>query len=435
MTRRLLALICLLMVSACGGGDGGGTSAPGSGNTGNAGGGSTAPALTNYAPVVVDAGPPALSEGADGYTATNIPYVTVTICAPGTTNCQTIDHVILDTGSVGLRLEAGVLNPALLGALPGEASAAGNPVGECYAYIDGYAFGSVRQADFQIGGEQVAAMPLQVVGDTGTFASVPGSCSSGGGVALDSVQTLGGNGIIGIGTSPTDCGSYCTTAAGSGAATYYDCPASGCSAIIARQSSTSAPFQQLPNPVAAFATDNNGTILSLPSISSAGVISASGMLYFGIGTQTNNGLGTATVITTNSAGDFTTIYNNNNLNQSYIDSGSNLYYFVDPSIPLCRDGGYQGDYCPTSPDTITTTMKGANGATTAYNFILYNVETEPASSSNAIPGIGANSSDVGFASGFTRSFDFGLPFFYGKKVYTAISGRSAGGIVGPYYAF
>ena len=41
--------------------------------------------------------------------AVNILYVNVTICAPGsTTNCQTIDHVQVDTGSQGLRILSSV---------------------------------------------------------------------------------------------------------------------------------------------------------------------------------------------------------------------------------------------------------------------------------------------------------------------------------------
>jgi hypothetical protein len=44
-------------------------------------------------------------------------FTTVTICAPGsTTNCQTIDHVQVDTGSVGLRIISSVLASGL--ALP-----------------------------------------------------------------------------------------------------------------------------------------------------------------------------------------------------------------------------------------------------------------------------------------------------------------------------
>ena len=34
----------------------------------------------------------------------NEPCVSVTVCVPGTSTCQTIDHLLLDTGSTGLRI-------------------------------------------------------------------------------------------------------------------------------------------------------------------------------------------------------------------------------------------------------------------------------------------------------------------------------------------
>jgi hypothetical protein len=74
------------------------------------GSGSVSSGGANQIPVVVDAGPTRSSF--------NRPYVSVTLCAPGTTNCQTIDHLLVDTGSSGIRVLASVLSPALLAALP-----------------------------------------------------------------------------------------------------------------------------------------------------------------------------------------------------------------------------------------------------------------------------------------------------------------------------
>ena len=287
----------------------------------------TTPAANTVA-ITVDAGPASLDTGPNAYISDNLPFVSVTICAPGsTTNCQTIDHVIVDTGSIGLRIFSSVLNSTLLSALPAQTDANANPVGECYGYVDGYVFGSVNSADLQIGGEAVANMPLQLIGETGAYANVPSSCSSGGGPDLDTVQAFGANGVIGIGVTTTDCGATCTVAGGSGAAIYYDCPSTGCGSTITRAAATTAPFQQLPNPVAAMSVDNNGTILSLPAVASSGQTSASGTLIFGIGTQTNNALGAATVLTTtgssdaNGAGLVTVSYNGQSLPESFLDSG------------------------------------------------------------------------------------------------------------------
>jgi hypothetical protein len=40
-----------------------------------------------------------------------------------------------------------------------------------------------------------------------------------------------------------------------------------------------------------------------------------------------------------------------------------------------------------------------------------------------------------FSQPIANSFDFGLPFFFGRNVYTAIQGRRAGTATGPYFAY
>ena len=440
MIRALVAVCALLLLSACGGGGGGAPT-----NSISTGGGApptpppTPPPTTlgNTATLTVDAGPSGLS-GPNGYIQDNVAYVSITLCAPGTTTCQTIDHVQVDTGSVGLRILAPVLSPALLAALPIENDASGNSLGECYGYVDGYAFGSVRQADFQVGGEKVAGMPFLVIGDTGAFATVPSSCSSGGGANLDTVVALGANGIIGIGVTTTDCGAICA-AGGSAAATYYDCPPSGCASIVAEAASASAPFQQVPNPVAAMSVDNNGTIVSLPAATGAAV-SLTGTLYFGIGTQTNNALGSAAVLLTSTsasptgAGLITAVYKGQTLNESTLDSGTNLYLFMDSAIATCS-GQNAGYYCPTSPLSLSATLQGTNASTAAVALTLDNADSLLATSDAVLPNLGGNPALFSGLNAYPQSFDFGLPFFYGRNVYTAIEGRNAGGTPGPYFAF
>jgi hypothetical protein len=399
------------------------------------------PALSNFASLVVDGGPAGLQTGSQGYLQSNFAYVSVTLCVHATTTCQTIDHVQVDTGSVGLRILASSLNSALLSGLPNETDANGDPVGECYGYIDGYAFGSVRTADTQIGGETVASMPLQVIGDTGAFGTVPSNCSTGGGTNLDTLYNLGANGIIGIGTTGTDCGTSCTVAGGYAAAIYYDCPSSGCSSVIARAASTTAPFQQLPNPVAAMSVDNNGSFITFPSVAAGGATTLSGTLYFGIGTETNNALGSATELTTtlstdaDGSGLITAVFNGQSLPDSFIDSGSSIYFFEDASVPQCAETTYAGYYCPASPVGLTPTLQGQNGASASAAFTLYNAETLLSTNNSALPGIGGSPKGLGIANPYPTSFDFGLPFFYGRSIYTAIEGKTVGTTAGPFYAF
>lgn len=388
----------------------------------------------------MDAGPAALSTGTNGYAAFNEPYVTITLCAPGsTTNCQTIDHVILDTGSVGLRVLQPVISPSLLAAMPTETDSSGNAVGECYQYVNSYAFGSVRKADFTIAGETVAGMPLQVVADTGTFSTVPSSCSSGGGSATATVQDLSANAIIGVGTTPTDCGGICTVNGGQSAAIYYDCPNTGCATIIGLPSTASAPFGQLPNPVAAFPSDNNGTVITLPSVREAGTATLTGTVTFGIDTQPDNTLGSANVLplTTSTSrfgpGNLTATYNGKTLTQSFLDTGSNEYYFIDSALTACT-GSYKAFYCPPAPASLSPLLTATNANTASGAFILYNPNGVFGTSTVA-PGLGVNPTLVTPPLPFSNSFDFGVPFFFGKTVYTAIEGTSAGSVPGPFVAW
>jgi hypothetical protein len=439
--KRLCAIGAMglaLVLTACGGGGGGGGSTASTGSTTP----TPAPALTNFATLTVDGGPTALTTDPNGYLDDNIAFVSVTICAPGsTTNCQTIDHVQVDTGSTGLRILASVITPSLLSALPTETDASSNPVGECFGYVDGYTFGSVRQADFQVGGESVANMPFQAIGDTGAFSTVPSTCSSGGGTNVSTLLGLGANGIIGLGVMATDCDTACTVTGGYGAAIYYDCPSSGCSSIVTRAAATTAPFQQLPNPVAAMSVDNNGTIISLPASPTAGEATMTGTIYFGIGTETNNGLGSATVLTTtsslspNGAGLITVDFNNATLNESFLDSGSNLYVFADSALPDCTQTNYTDYYCPTSPVTLATTLVGTNGASVAASIVINNAYSFFDSNNTVVPGIGGSPASFNQMAVYPQSFDLGLPFFYGRNVYTAIENKTAGSAVGPYFAY
>lgn len=164
-----------------------------------------------------------------------------------------------------------------------------------------------------------------------------------------------------------------------------------------------------------------------------------GTLYFGIGTQTNNGLGSAVVLTTSSStspngvGLLTAIYNGQALDQSYFDSGTNLYLFTDGAIAACTGLSFAGYYCPPTPIQLSPTLKGLNGATATASFTLNNARTLFSTSFTVLPGIGA--SPTLLANPYPNSFAFGLPFFYGRQVFTALEGRAAGSGTGPFVAF
>ena len=401
--RVVVALLVsfALVLSACGGGGGGGAAPP---------------AQADVAPApVVNTNTLAISAGVTNSNI-NLLLTSVTVCAPDTANCVTIDRVLVDTGSTGLRILSSALPSSI--ALTTQTGVSGNPVGECLRFASGYTWGPVRVADIKMGAEQVNSIPVQIINDP-AFAAVPLSCSSSG-PALNVSQTLGANGILGIGVFRYDCGNACVSNAIAG--TYYTCTATAC------QSATQALARQVQNPVANFARNNNGVVVQLPAIPDIGIARVDGSLIFGIGTQTNNGLGNATVIGLNAAGNFITQYSNRSFTRSFLDTGSNGVFFRDTSIALCTLAS--GFYCPPTTLNLTATATGATAGVNTINFSVANLETLARNN----PTFTTFNNAAG-TTGSTTQFDWGLPFFFGRNVFIAIEGAATPGGVGPYYAF
>src|SRR5580704_1579006 len=239
----------------------------------------------NVAPITVNTGPAA----GDGFSTVNAAFVSVEVCVPGTSNCKTIDDVLVDTGSSGLR----ILSSAFSLPLPPQNAGDGNPVYECFPFVSGYTWGPVQTADVEIASEKASSVPIQVLSDT-DFAA-PTACQATG-ASSDTLSSLGANGIIGVGLFVQDCGSYCEqvqTAAGN-LNLYYECSSTSTCQPIGQSLA-----QQVPNPVSLFATDNNGVIIELPTVPAGGSSTVTGALVFGIGTESNNALGSATTYAVN----------------------------------------------------------------------------------------------------------------------------------------
>ncbi len=400
---RALQIGCTMLITVATLSCGGGNTVSGS----SSGGGPVTPAA-NVASVVVDAGPPGLTGP-----AINTLYTTVKVCVPGTTTCQSIDHIQVDTGSYGLRL----LGEVVTLSLPINTSSSGASLLECTVFVDGYSWGPVSRVDLQVSGETAHSIPVQLIGDSRS-PPVPADCSSAGPTAEDTVKQFGANGILGIGPLVQDCGTACVNAAQ--AATYYSCTQASCLA-------TTVPLtSQVQNPVTLFATDNNGTIIELPSVAAGGAASVTGSLIFGIDTQSNNQSGSQTVLTLNQGVFLTTIFNGQSLGSSFLDSGSNGTFFTDSGIALCPSPN-SSFYCPASPQTLSATLQGLNGTSATESFSVTSL-AGIASTVTALPGLAGTNPTA-------SSFDWGLPFFYNRRVATAIIGYTTSAGTGPYVAF
>jgi len=286
----------------------------------------------NAAAITVDGGP------VGGYV--NGAFVNVQVCQPGTSTCQTIDHVLVDTGSSGLRLLASQVTTITLPVL---SDSSGNTLNNCVNFLDGSVlWGNVAQADIKMAGEVASATSIQLIANPapGTY-SIPVGCT---GMNEDSQQTLGTNGILGVGPEAFDCGASCDNTS-TPPPVYYLC-STGTGCVLTTVSCGAScndiqPNAQVTNPVFNFSGDNNGVIVELPAVTGTAA-TLSGNLIFGIGTQSNNALPSNTaVLQLDSNDNFSTVFSGETLPMSFIDSGSNGYFF-----PNGVESGFAGNNIP-----------------------------------------------------------------------------------------
>jgi hypothetical protein len=222
------------------------------------------------------------------------------------------------------------------------------------------------------------------------------------------------NGILGVGLFRFD------------AQPYYACGATTCAPIAV------PPAQQVQNPVALLPVDNNGVVITLPSVGAGGARSLTGSLILGIGTQSNNQPSGVTVFPAGVCAQFITTYQGTTFKDGgncsngggFLDTGSNALFFPDSSIPVCSAFPF---YCPSSPLSLSATNTGAAGAPSGVvNFQVANANALFASGNAVFNNLG------GPASGF---FDWGLPFFLGRTVYIGINGQNSVLGRGPFWAY
>jgi hypothetical protein len=393
----------------------------------------------NVLSIKVDGGP------ISGVNYEDAAFASAKICAPGSTSsCVTVDHLLVDTGSVGIRVLASALGAV---ALPVTTDGSGNNLNDCVQFADtSYVWGLVESADVTLAGEVASNVPVHVLADPTGFA-IPSTCNTGGPdedqLGTATTPGLGANGILGIGQEPVDC-LACDQNININAITpptgaYYLCSSTSCQSVFVPEAN------QVTNPVVAFPVDNNGVIVELPAPTSSTAATLTGSLIFGIGTQSNNGLGSATIYAVDTSGNFTTVFpatNGQTLNASFIDSGSNGIFFPDSAanVPViqCADNTF---YCPASTQALSAQNLGANGASGTVSFSVDNADSLFANdSSDAILQNLAGSNGIGTCVGGVGqcTFDWGLPFFYGRNVYTAIDGQpvpSTASAAAPWWAY
>ena len=473
--RHLLALTaCLVLLGACGGGADSSVTTLRCSNSADCSTtgvtvGEPFVQKVNNLEVTVDRGPAGLFS-----LSTNILYASVTVCAPGARpgdsaagKCVLIDHLQVDTGSVGLRILASKV--AALGLLPVELAASANAAGvagrahECYPFVVGGLWGPTAVADVGLGEQWATALPVQLIqDDPGAAVQAPMDCFNAvNGQILSSASSLGSNGILGIGSVTLDCGVLCLDSHYANSyVQYYSCPPGASSALACYPAAVGAN-QQVFNPVAKLGkdlsnnglADNNGVVLVLPAVPGTGAAKVIGELFFGINTRNNDqlplnarqihlGVDWQNSLSPHGFDSYlsvTTQFNGQTIYNSYLDTGTNGLFFTDSSITPCNAAvtGQATWYCPANPLTKKALMSdgdrpGQNPV--EISFVVGDAGTI-AAFDTAIAGLaGAPASSLGT----TSSFSWGLPFFYGKRVSLSIwdpASKDAQYSTGPWYSF
>jgi hypothetical protein len=409
----------------------------------------TPPGPPNAEKIVVDEGPTALT-----VPAVNTAFISVKVCMPDGTfsSCQTIDHIEVDTGSIGLRIITGLpqpLNPSagqLTLALPPvpDPNNVSNMLAECYQFADGFSWGSVNKADIYlpVSGESATNVYIHVIGasSAGNPANpTPTNCVPKPPLVTENtVPSFGANGILGVGPFINDCNSV-GDCSGNGSAVYYGCTAT---ATPSCAKTTVHLADQLPNPATLFATDKNGVIVELPAVGDSGKVEpVQGTLVFGIGTRSNNGLGgarkllmcdgsnTAAICMLNGqllAGTVSASLNGTTYQVSYLDSGSNANFFPT-SITKCLAPN-DGFLCPSSTTSENATLTGTDGLMVAADFDVANANSLFSPTPCTPNCLVAFSNLAGPGDSSPDSLDLGLSFFFGRNVFTGIE-------PGPYFAY
>jgi hypothetical protein len=343
------------------------------------------------------------------------PFGAIKVCVPGsTTQCQVVSGLLIDTGSFGLR----IFSQALTVHLPPQMSGP-DRVGECAFFGSVTVWGRVATADVTMGGEPtIQNLPVQIINPG--FPAVghrPTSCNQTGHPIARSPQQLNFNGILGVGLRQYDNIDGLDTL-------YYACTTTNCTGI------TQPPEFQVQNPVALLPVDNNGVLLNLPQPPTNGASRLTGQLIFGVNTQTNNQIPSSFKEYTADPNTltFSTVFHRTQLT-SFIDSGSNGFFYDNPNLPVCTFAPPW--YCPATLTAQSATNIGSDGNSSGLIiFDIANANSLFETSNAAFYDLGANAilSDM---------FDWGLPFFLGRKIFVGIEGKTISGVSEspPFWAF
>lgn len=339
----------------------------------------------------------------------NSPCVSVTVCSTGNLNCTTVNNILLDTGSYGLRVFDSALGSSTVNSLTPIRNGS-NPIGECVTYGDGSQnWGGIYFANVKLSSDAIASnVPIQVINSN--FNTPPSACGN----ATTSPNDFGYNGVLGVGVYKRDGGRY------------YSCNGSNCSATYSMPSN-----QQVANPVAMLPENNNGITIHFEPISSTGGINIGGTVNFGVNTNYLNTVTTSNVYTADLSQGlplFNANYNSTNY-LAFLDTGTNTLAMSNSGLPSCASP-YNDFLCPQNTTNLSINNINSNGTAIPSVISIANTMTLLSYNQSAYNNLG---STLPFGEG--NLLDYGLPFFYGKNIQLVFEDSQSNLGTGPFWAW
>ena len=333
-------------------------------------------------------------------------FVDVTVCN-ASRQCRTVPDVLVDTGSVGLRLLRGALDGLELAPVT---DPRGRPLSNWSSFGSGDLWGTMHLAQVRLGEVSTTrAIPIEVYDLPGRREKLPDGYAD-----VDTRPEIArmGNGILGISPHRHFPKGYYVK----GAKTQMP----GASRWLAVQVDAT---RQLTNPIARFPSPyDNGSVISLPEVDwTAGATRVQGWLGLGIGAATEALFPHGARIVSHDLddnGQFAAAIGARRF-PVLVDSGTNALSLDLSHLGVSRHARYASYYDAVAPTPIELAVRSGDDEVKLARplYVGPTVKYLKAHSTHgALPMV------VGWDDGQRSLSVLGLPFFYGRTVATGLRG-------------
>lgn len=358
--------------------------------------------------------PISIGSGMNGY-GINTMYVSITLCRDQSgTSCQTIDNIILDTGSFGLKINKSALPESFIETLPRVTTNDDQMVYACNTFGSGYVFASEHYASLHLANDYTNNVVVQIIENAPTD-EIPNSCVAKG--PFDNFENFGANGIIGVNPALTLSNSSILL---------YRKDVNGIYQALSESETSSVPILN-QNPLPSLQHNNNGFVIAIPPTLQNTNTNIAGKLILGVNTGGNNLITKKTNLIVASESSLSTVCNSGcfyskienpeSTIPAVFDSGTNSWVFISNNIPICSYG-----YCPESPFVWNSWVFSYNfAANESYQVTGIITKDEESGgedlSFSVMPGWGYENTN--------NETLYGSPFFFGKNVYIVFPSKKS----------